>query len=201
VWQPKCELILHPGSDSYTRMTSQPLNSPGHTRIDLDTSGRVVLRRMDIRLDMAGALECVIPHEATHAVLAGQFGPYFVPRWADEGMAVMSEPVEKIEAHRRNLYKFQAEELLFGLRELMEMPKYPEPRRVGAFYAQSVFLVEFLANEKGPQVFSRFVQDGLRQGYENALRKHYGWDFTQLEQQWQQRVLGGGSRVAGTGPR
>jgi hypothetical protein len=199
-WQPKCELILHPNAESYTKMTGQSPSSPGHSRIENDPSGqRIIGRRVDIRLDSPGALEGVLPHEATHVVLAGQFGPYPVPRWADEGMAVLSEPAEKIEPHRRNLHKCHAEGLLFGVRELMELSDYPHPRRVGAFYAQSVVLVEFLTKEKGPLVFTEFVRDGLRHGYESALRQHYGWSFAQLEQQWQQQMLGAANRVAAGG--
>src|SRR5581483_2198085 len=136
-WQPKCELILHPNTESYTKMTGVPSHSPGHSRIENDPSGRVVSRRMDIRLDNPGALEGVLPHEATHVVLAGQFGAFAVPRWVDEGIAVLSEPAEKIEQHRRNLAKCQADGTLFGVRELMELSDYPQPRRIGAFYAQS----------------------------------------------------------------
>src|SRR5581483_7754683 len=45
-WQPKCELILHPNTESYTKMTGVPSHSPGHSRIENDPSGRVVSRRM-----------------------------------------------------------------------------------------------------------------------------------------------------------
>ena len=45
----------------------------------------------------------MLPHEATHVVLAGQFGDQPVPRWADEGMAVLTEPRDKIDRHLRNL--------------------------------------------------------------------------------------------------
>jgi len=51
---------------------------------------------------------------------------------------------------------------------------------------------------KGPQVFTDFVRDGLRGGYESAPRKHYGADFGQFGQQWQQQVLGT-SRIAASG--
>jgi hypothetical protein len=130
-------------------------------------------------------------------VLAGMFGPYHVPRWADEGIAVLSEPKDKIDAHRRNLLKNHREGLLFGLKELMEMENYPQQQtRVGAFYAQSVMLADFLAKQRGPRVLPEFVKDGLRQGYEAALRKHYGMTFPQLEQLWRQQVIEQAERVA-----
>lgn len=201
-WQPKCELILHPDAASYSRMTGVPTSSPGHSRIESDPSGhRIVGRRMDIRLDVPDALEAVLPHEATHVVLAGQFGQHAVPRWADEGIAVLTEPEEKIRQHRRNLQKQHQDGLTFTARQLMEMVDYPSPRRVPAFYAQSVMLVEFLTSQKGPTVFTAFVRDGLRRGYEAALRQHYGWDFPTLEQRFAQQVLGESRVAAGMGPR
>ena len=77
----------------------------------------------------------------------------------------------------------------------MQLDNYPEPRRIAAFYAQSVCLVEFMAELRGPQVFTTFVRDGLRSGYSDALRKHYAMDINELYQRWQQQ-LGQGNRVA-----
>ena len=195
-WEPTCELILHPNAADYTQMTGVPSNSPGHSRIESDPSGRVISRRMDLRNDIAGMMDAVLPHEATHVVLAGMFDANHVPRWADEGIAVLSEPNEKIEQHRRNLHKHHKEEQLFGLKELMELKDYPHPRRIGAFYAQSVVLVEFLAQQRGPKVLTEFIKDGLRHGYETSLQRHYSMTFIQLEQAWQQQVISGVERVA-----
>ena len=56
-----------------------------------------------------------------------------------------------------------------------------------AFYAESVSLVEFLVKEKGPLVFTQFVREGRKIGYEPALQKHYGYrDFADFEQRWTQ---------------
>src|SRR5262249_61358926 len=117
-----------------------------------------------------------------------------VPRWCDEGIAVLSEPSEKIEAHRRNLHNFHKDNQLFGLKELMELKDYPPARRIGAFYAQSVVLTEFLTQQKGPRTLTEFVKDGIRQGYDAALQRHYGMTFTQLEQLWQQQVINDATR-------
>jgi tetratricopeptide (TPR) repeat protein len=195
-WQPICELILHPNAAAYTQMTGVPGNSPGHSRIESDPSGRVIARRMDMRMDANGMMDAVLPHETTHVVLAGMFGVNHVPRWCDEGIAVLSEPNEKIDMHRRNLLKHHADGQLFGLKELMELNDYPQPRRIGAFYAQSVVLTEFLTQQKGPRVVTEFIKDGLRYGYDQALQKHYGMTFAQLEQLWQQQVLSNPARFA-----
>ncbi len=198
-WQPKCELIVHPTGQEYAQMTGVSPSSPGHSRIESDKSNaaRVIARRMDMRFDSAGMLDSVLPHETTHVVLAGQFGPFPVPRWADEGIAVLTEPQAKIEQHRQNLLRCHHEGTLFGLKELMLLQEYPEPRRITAFYAQSVVLTEFLARQRGPAVLVAFVRDGLREGYDAALQRHYGLSFGQLQQMWNQQVLGGQKLAAG----
>jgi hypothetical protein len=193
-WQPKCDILLHPTGAEYTRLTGVPATSPGHSRIETDPRNheRVVNRRMELRCDVVGFLEAVLPHETTHVVLAGNFGNHLVPRWADEGMAVLSEPTDKIDQHRRNL--IQAKNQLFRVKELMELNDYPNSKRISAFYAQSVVLVDFLAQQRGPTVFSQFLRDGLRGGYEAALRQHYGWTMEELETRWQRHI--GGMQVA-----
>ncbi len=193
-WEPICELVLHPTAAAYTQMTDVPGNSPGHTSVTPDRSGRIVSRRMDLRLDAAGVIDAVLPHETTHVVLAGMFGPVHVPRWCDEGIAVLSEPDEKIEQHRRNLVRHYKDGQLFGLKELMELKDYPKASRIGAFYSQSVVLTEFLAKQKDPRVLTAFIRDGVRTGYDAALQKHYNLAFPQLEQLWQERVITDGGR-------
>ena len=189
-WEPKCEIYLHATRDAYSRETGVPGVSPGHSTSRVEN--RVISRRIDLHCDEPSMLEAVLPHETTHVVLAGNFGDRPVPRWADEGMAVLTEPREKVERHLRNLPKYQHDQQLFGLGELMQMNDYPDARYVGVFYAQSVSLVEFLANEKGPTVFTAFLIDGLQSGYLAALEKHYGMqNIAELESRWQRSSFGG----------
>jgi len=183
-WNPKCDLVLHATGQDYSRATGVPAGSPGHSSFQLEGE-RVLSRRVDLHCDVSDMLTAVLPHETTHVVLAGKFGEKPVPRWADEGIAVLTEPREKIERHLRNLPKHWQDRDLYPLRQLVNMNDYPEAARVGAFYAESVSLVEFLSSEKGPQVFTHFVRDGLRAGYDTALEKHYGYrHFNDLERAW-----------------
>ena len=62
-----------------------------------------------------------------HVVLASQFTGKPVPRWADEGMAVLTEPAEKVELHRRNLARCRQEGQLFEVGRLMQLADYPQP--------------------------------------------------------------------------
>lgn len=189
-WTPRCDVYLHSTAQDYSRATGVPANSPGHSTIRSE-AGRVTGRRIDLHVDDAGMLLAVLPHEATHVVLAGQFGEHAVPRWADEGVAVLTEPRDRIERHLRTLSRHREDGVLFSSRQLMQLNDYPEPRLIGPFYAQSVSLVEFLTQEKDAATFVQFVRDGLRTGYESALQKHYGiQDFRDLDSRWQRFAFG-----------
>jgi tetratricopeptide (TPR) repeat protein len=200
-WSTKCEIVIHGSASEYSRLTKVPANSPGHTCIKREpVTFRVIGRRIDLHIEnIVGMLEAVLPHETTHVVLAGNFGNLEVPRWADEGVAVLTEPVEKIEQHRRNLGKSQKEGLLVPVRDLMTLQDYPQARQITAFYAQSVILVEFLSQKHGPQVFIEFLRDGLKDGYETALRKHYGWSHAELQANWDQHVASSGRQTVAAG--
>jgi hypothetical protein len=216
-WTLKCDLYLHATAQDYGRATGK-YNLPGHSTLRIE-GGRLVTRRIDVHCDDPNnMLTAVLPHEATHAILAGAFGDQLLPRWADEGMAVATEPRIKVERHLENLLRCRQEGHLIPLGDLMTLENYPQkPHYIGAFYAQSVSLVEFLGNRKGPQAFTAFLQDGLRYGhdravqlaaqnrspdvnqflgegmrygFEKALQQHYGYHgYSQLEQDWGQSAF------------
>ena len=48
--------------------------------------------RTNLRADHPQVLTAILPHEVTHVVLADLFTTQQIPRWADEGMAVLAEP-------------------------------------------------------------------------------------------------------------
>ncbi|HWG42902.1 MAG TPA: hypothetical protein VN688_08965 [Gemmataceae bacterium] len=183
-WDTKCRICLYPSGEAYSQATGAPGNTAGgHTDIQLD-AGRVLSRTIHLHGDRDDLLLGVLPHEVTHAILAGHFGGERVPRWADEGMAILAETPSRIEMHLRYLPRWRADELLFRMGDLIRMRDYPEPRAIGAFYAQSVSLVDFLTHEKGAERFAAFVRDGERDSYTASLRRHYGWSFAELDRRW-----------------
>ena len=73
----------------------------------------------------------------------------------------------------------------------MRMDDYPDKGRIGAFYAESVSLVEFLSKEKGYPTFALFMREGMQGGFEPALQKYYDIrGFDDLQQRWQRYALG-----------
>jgi hypothetical protein len=185
-WEPKCRICLYPTGEAYGEATGAPVNpGGGHTDVHAD-EGRVLSRCIHVHGTRVFLLKGLVPHEVTHAVLAGRLSSGRVPRWADEGMAILAEAQKHIDMHLRYLPRWRADDALFSMRALIEMRDYPQPREVGVFYAQSVSLVDFLTRQKGAERFAAFVRDGERDGYANSLHKHYGWSFAELDRRWKQ---------------
>ena len=201
-WTPRCTIYLHPTADDYARATGQ-YNSPGHSSIRIE-NGHFVVRQIDLHCDDANMLTAILPHETTHIVLASELGEQQVeklPRWADEGVAVLTEPREKVDRHLQNLAKARQDGQLFSVRELMEMPNYPQSaRQISTFYAQSVALVDFLSSLNGAPTFTLFLQDSMRYGYEKSLQRHFEINsYIELEERWAASLNGDrsvASRVA-----
>jgi tetratricopeptide (TPR) repeat protein len=189
-WNPRCDIYLHGSGHDYSRATGVASNSPGHSTIKNEGS-RILGRRIDLHCDdLQNLLTAILPHETTHIVLAGQIGDQPLARWADEGIAVLTEPPDRVERHRRNLHRCRQDNSLFSVRQLLQLADYPEPRHITAFYAQSVSLVEFLSGLKGPQVFTQFLRDALKLGYEQALSRHYGYrSYEELQQRWAEKAF------------
>jgi hypothetical protein len=171
-WDSRCDL--------YLKATA---SSPGLTTTRADGT-RVVSRRIDLQADHRDLLSSVLPHEVAHAVLAGQFGDHPVPKWADEGIAMLTEPDTRQQKYLRDLGRFREDKRLLTTGDLIQSNDYPEVRSLGAFYAQSVSLVDFLSREKGAPVFTAFVRDIEREGCAKALKRNYGWDADELERRW-----------------
>lgn len=184
-WEPKCRIYLYPNGEAYGEATGAPVQAGGgHTDIRAE-DGRVFSRSIHLHGSRAFLLKGVVPHEVTHAVLAGRLGGDRVPRWADEGMAILAESQSHIDLHLRYLPRWRSDEALYTTRSLIEMRDYPKPQAMGVFYAQSVSLVDFLSHQKGgAESFAAFVRDGQRDGYAASLRKHYGWSFGELDRRW-----------------
>lgn len=190
-WDRKCRIYLYPSGQAYSAATGAPVNpGGGHTDIRAE-DGRVLGRCIHLHGGRAFLLKGLVPHEVTHAVLAGRLGRQRVPRWADEGMAILAEARPHIDMHFRYLPRWRDADALFSMKTLLQMRDYPRPHAIGVFYAQSVSLVDFLTRQKGAPRFAAFVRDGERDGYAASLRKHYGWSFAELDRQWQRDAFYG----------
>jgi hypothetical protein len=151
-----------------------------------------ILQTMHIEGPLDRLVASVLPHEITHTVFAYYFGCP-VPRWADEGSAVLSE--DELEKSRHDMLVRQIINSgrmihlgqLFGLRDY--------PREVGALYAEGYSVSSFLVSI-GPggagstssrQQFLQFVAHGMQPqyGWDRAAQAYYRFpSVNQLESAW-----------------
>lgn len=172
VWKVPCDVIIHASAAEYAKATSKPADSPGHATYK-SQSGAVIARRLDLRADEPNLLAAVVPHETTHLVLGDLFADLTLPRWADEGMAVLSEPRSRFERFAKTLHSNRRQGKLIPLTQVLGKDEYPEAGLITVFYVESVSVVEFLVAEKGPQTFVQFLRDSSKSSLDAALQKHY----------------------------
>ncbi len=184
-WRPPCDIYLYPTARQFAQMTGQPEESPGFSTMGMN-EGRITARRVNLRVDHPGLLMAVLPHEVTHVILADHFPVQQIPRWADEGTAVLSEPTVEQERRAADLDEPLGKNVLFPVETLMGMD-YPDNRFWALYYAQSVSLTRFLVEQGSPAQLIQFLQGAQRHGYEPELKRVYNIDgFSDLQARWVQ---------------
>jgi hypothetical protein len=182
-WAPRCELYLYPSGKALAQATGQPEDSPGFSTMQ-SNGQRIIARRTNLRADHPQLLTAILPHEVTHVVLADLFTLQQIPRWADEGMAVLAEPPDEQERRIAELDEPLRAGRLFDVGKLMGMD-YPHANDWALYYAQSVSLTRFLVDQGTPEQFVQFVRDLHARGIEPALRSCYRISgFAELEERW-----------------
>ena len=117
-------------------------------------------------------------------MLADLFTSQQIPRWADEGMAVLAEPRAEQQTRAAELQEPLEAGRVFDLSKLMAMD-YPDAKDWSLYYAQSVSLTRFLVEQGPPEQFVQFVQTSQRDGIEGALRGVYRiGGFAELQERW-----------------
>jgi len=150
-----------------------------------------------LRGDDLNFLGSVLPHEITHVVLGDLFVDQPLPRWADEGMAVLAEPRSQVDRYTRTLHRNRERGQLVPIASILSKSEYPDAAAVTQFYIESVSVVEFLVNQKGPAEFVAFMHD-TNQGFDPALAKHYGMrNVSALDDAWRRATFTDVDRLAG----
>lgn len=188
-WTPKCDLFLYPSATEFQRLTRRPAEMWGFADLEIG-QGRVWTRQLHVRADDAKRLDKLVTHELTHVVLADYFAEHQIPRWADEGIAILSEPAARQNELRRWLKQEAAQGRAFSLHQLAGQRQIPRDQRLGdLFYAQSSSFVEFLLTEQKlsePQVL-RFVSESESRGLNETLSRWFpDIDVKAWESKWHQ---------------
>jgi peptidase MA superfamily protein len=129
----------------------------------------------------------VLPHEVTHTVLMRHFGRP-IPRWADEGAAVLAEDASRKEEYdRKVLGNLARKGRSYSLRFLLGSQEYP--RNLDIFYPQSYSVTRFLVEARGRKTFLAFIEHGMDHGWDDAVQVYYRYDdVDELEQAWREHM-------------
>lgn len=182
-WSPKCDIMLFPSAADYARVTGLPADSPGFSTMGLN-AGRVITRRVNVRSDHPQLLTSVLPHEITHVVVSEAFPNDPIPRWADEGIAVLSERTQDQLARAADLIEPLQGGKVFPLTDLLRLDQ-PDREFWSLYYAQSVSVTRFLVERGTPGKFLLFLKRAAQRGWKEELRASYGLNgFEDFQKQW-----------------
>jgi hypothetical protein len=188
-WDGKVLIYLHDSHKLYADKTKQ-WNALGHART-LMLGNEISLRSVHLPWGVPNFFEDLMPHELTHAVMAVRLKGR-TPRWANEGMAMMSETPESQERMLSRLDEYRKNDDLFALSVLMTTEEQEQTNTL-EYYSQSLSLVRYLVGQRDNKTFTSFIRDSLVIGYERALRAHYGIEnYAQLDRRWREYAFGAG---------
>lgn len=160
--------------------------------------GRILSQQMVVEGSLERILDSVLPHEITHTVFAHKFRRP-LPRWADEGGAVLSEDYQELRRHDLLVRQLINEQRKIPLSRLFNLTEYP--RDVMALYAQGFSVANFLVSRGSRILFLDFVDYGQRYGWDTAAQQFYGFrSVNQLENEWIE-WLRAGRGTGADGPR
>ena len=184
-WTPKADIVIHRTVDEFRSALGETSSGASGCVTVKQKHGRVIQRRVDLRADVPDWSNSSLSHEMMHLIVVEHFGERQLPRWADEGMAVLAESREK---------QFEREKAATGctslsLPRLLAFDVYPTGSERAAFYAKSASLTAFLINRGGCDRFVMFIEQSMEVGYERALRENYNLNgICGLDREWNARM-------------
>jgi hypothetical protein len=188
-WSPKCQIVLHGKLGSYVSAVGRGSERTVGSSLVRADGGKILSRRIDLLGGKTEFLSAALPHELTHIVLKEKFVAVSMPRWADEGIAVLADPVAKQDRHKNDLQKAIRSGTTYQASILMALDDYPRPEQFGAFYGQSASLAGYLVEKKSPQDFVAFLEQARIAGYDSALRATYEIaNVGELDRKWRESL-------------
>lgn len=189
-WRSRCVIHVHPSPQSFAAAVGGlAATTRGATSLEF-SADRVTMRRIDVIGDGPDTVPDGLAHEIVHVVLADRFIEAAPPRWADEGIALLFDPVGKQLRHDADFRAALERDLTWSATDLLALEDYPaEPGRQRVYYGQSAALVRWLVARRDTTTFVMFVDDCRRLGPAAALKRHYDIDsLADLERAWREPV-------------
>jgi hypothetical protein len=138
-------------------------------------------------MEVTGPLDAIVcgvlPHEVMHCVVTTHFGKP-VPRWADEGLAILAES-DDVQARTTAQFRdFRSRGRTLRVKTLLELKDYPADRF--AVYLEGYSVARFLVGRKeGRNGLVKFLNAGMADGWDAAAKAVYGYtSVAALEEAW-----------------
>jgi RNA polymerase sigma factor (sigma-70 family) len=144
-----------------------------------------VTAEMHVEGELDRLLADIVPHEVTHVVMADDFKKP-LPRWADEGIAQLSESEEEQARYAGVFAQAANGGRLIQLKALLAARDYPTD--MGGFFVESYSLAKVLVDRRDRQTLVSFVKTGMTDGWEAAAKAHYGLTLDELERVMLEKV-------------
>lgn len=181
LWDNRARIYIYDDAKSFQESTGQPAWSAGCAMIKE--------KKISTYVNAQSFFTTVLPHELGHIIFREfvGFDNYAIPLWLDEGVACQQENFRKITAY--GIVEAALKEgAIMGIEQLCAFnpAKEPDTGRINLFYAQSVFIVDYLVREFGSDSFVSFCQK-LRdkKDLQVALRSTYPFSsLKELEKGW-----------------
>jgi hypothetical protein len=188
-WQPRCEVYLFTSKQKYGAVVGRSAQETVGSSLVMPSTGKIKNRRIDLRTDVTDYRTEVLPHELTHVLIADHFRDGPPPLWYDEGLALLSDSVNKQALHQRDLRNGISRGKTFALTDLLAAQQYPAQDRVGVFYGQCASLARYLCDKDEPQKIHQFARRSREIGANLALQETYGYDgVAQFESMWRKSI-------------
>jgi RNA polymerase sigma factor (sigma-70 family) len=130
----------------------------------------------------------VLPQQVMHALLVHELGAG-QPRWIEAGAGFMVQSEQARNERLVALPKALADGKTMPLLRSFEIRDYPGPKDLETWYSQSLSICQFLVDRKDRATLLAFVQRGMERGWDDAVRRYYGFeDVSGLDAAWQKSV-------------
>ena len=125
-----------------------------------------------------------LQHEILHTLFATRY-PEGLPAWIDEGAASLCDDAERFDIRRRVIDSFVRTGNWPDLRRTLNASTISKTNREA--YSVAATVTQFLLTRGDRSKFLKFAVTGRNEGWDVALRQHYGMrGIDQLQQAWQQ---------------
>lgn len=171
-WEERVPIVYFSSQEEFARTTNRPIWSKGFSVTHLASVNSRMIVTFKGQDDF---LDSTLPHEISHLILHDFIGAQrSIPLWFDEGVAQLEEVKE--DRHDQILARLvvSGQGISMDVLQGINSGSAFDSRSASIFYAESLYIVEFLVKTYGKEGFVNLCRD-LRDGnpFEVALRRSY----------------------------